>query len=229
MDFSAIVNVLGYSFKNPDLLKQALTHRSFINECEIAEEEHNERLEFLGDAVVDLSVGSQLMERLPQVREGELSKLRAMVVSEASLAYSASQIDLGNFLRLGKGEEKSGGRLKASILADAFEALLGAIFLDGGYDQVDLVIRRLLGALVESAVEGDLESDHKTRLQEFIQRVHKIMPVYKVVEEHGPDHAKVFKVAVYLGEKELAVAEGASKKMAEQRAARLAMKTLETE
>lgn len=208
------------------MLRQALTHRSYLNECGEAEEENNERLEFLGDAVVDLSVGHQLMQRLPRAREGELSKYRAMVVSEASLARGAVELNLGPHLRLGKGEEQSGGRHKASILADAFEALIGAVYVDGGYAQADAAICRILGHLIDSAVEGDLDRDHKTRLQEIAQREMRLMPRYKVIESRGPDHAKVFTVAVFLGDNEAARAEGPSKKVAEQRAARLALRDL---
>ena len=220
---------LGYAFGQPQLLRQALTHRSLINErpSESQGQEHNERLEFLGDAVVDLSVGHQLMERLPQAREGELSKLRAMLVSEASLALSAERLGLGSHLRLGRGEEQTGGRRKASILADALEAVLGAIFLDGGFGAADATVRRLLGSLLETAVDGALDRDHKTRLQELAQGQLHQMPRYEVLEERGPDHAKVFTVGVFLGERELARAEGHSKKAAEQHAACRALEALQ--
>jgi ribonuclease III len=225
--YLVLIDRLGYTFQNPDLLRQALTHRSLINETGESRIHHNERLEFLGDAVVDLSVGLQIMERLPQAREGELSKLRAMVVSEASLSCCASRIDLGQCLLLGRGEEHTGGRKKASLLADAFEALMGAIFLDGGFYAADDVIRHLLGPFIDTAVEGDLNRDHKTRLQELSQGQWRQAPRYEVLAERGPDHAKIFTVAVFLGERELARAEGHSKKVAEQRAAHLALSALE--
>jgi ribonuclease III len=226
---AGLIEQLGYTFQQEELLLQALTHRSLVNELGEIAIQHNERLEFLGDAVVDLSVGHQLMERLPEAREGDLSKLRAMVVSEAGLAFTANQVQLGNYLRLGRGEEHTGGRKKASILADSFEALFGAIYLDGGFVEADRVARRLLGPLIDTAVDGDLDRDYKTRLQELVQAQWHIMPRYEVVGERGPVHAKVFTVAVFLEERELAHAEGHSKKAAEQRAARHALAALKKE
>lgn len=222
----AVAATLGYVFKDPTLLQQALTHRSFHNECPTEDEFHNERLEFLGDAVVELSVSHLLMERLPEAREGEMTKLRAMVVSEASLARSAAELGIGEHLKLGRGEDQSGGRQKPSILADAFEALMAAVFLDGGFVPADRTIRRLLGPLIDAAVDGELDRDHKTRLQEVSQRDHRLMPRYEVVDERGPDHAKVFTVAVFLGDEEVARGDGSSKKLAEQQAARRALRTL---
>jgi ribonuclease-3 len=222
-----IAAALGYRFRDPGLLIQALTHRSYHNECTGSDEPHNERLEFLGDAVVELAVSNQLMERLPDAREGVLTKLRAMVVSEASLARCASSLSIGEHLRLGRGEDQSGGRRKSSILADTLEALVGAVYLDGGYVEASDTVARLLGPFIEAAVEGDLDRDHKTRLQELAQRVHHQMPHYTVVEEEGPDHAKVFTVAVHIGEAEVARGVGASKKVAEQEAARRALDLLE--
>jgi ribonuclease-3 len=217
---------LDYTFQRPELLTRALTHRSYVNESEPGGR-HNERLEFLGDAVVDLAIGHCLMEELPGAREGELSKLRAMVVAEASLARAAQSVDLGRLIRLGRGEEQSGGRAKASILADTFEALIGAVFVDGGYQAANRLVRSLLGDLVAAAVAGDLDSDHKTRLQEVSQARLQLVPRYEVTAERGPDHAKRFEVAVYLGEREVARAEGRSKKSAEQRAAEVALSTLD--
>lgn len=223
----AMALALGYRFSAPDLLLQALTHRSFHNECPGGDEPHNERLEFLGDAVVELCVSNQLMERLPDAREGELTKLRAMVVSETSLARCALECAIGDHLRLGRGEDQSGGRQKPSILADAFEALLGAVYLDGGYRAANAAVERLLGPLMDAALEGELDRDHKTRLQELAQRVRHQMPRYVVVEEQGPDHSKMFTVAVHLGDAEVARGEGPSKKAAEQAAALRALAALE--
>lgn len=219
---------LGYAFYDEALLRQALTHRSFLNECGDSDAEHNERLEFLGDAVLDLSVGQQLMERLPDAREGELSKLRAMLVSEASLARCAAELELGDHLMLGRGEEHSGGREKPSILSDALEALVGAVFLDGGYYEVDQVIRRVMAPLFDEALHGDLDRDHKTHLQELTQRRYQRMPTYRVVDEQGPDHAKTFVVVVSVGGRELARADGPSKKSAEQRAALCALERFDS-
>jgi ribonuclease-3 len=230
-ELDPLAAALGYAFRNPELLAQAVTHRSLVNElaqepAPAAASHHNERLEFLGDAVVNLCVGTLLMQRLPAAREGELSKLRAMVVSEASLAAIAVELELGRYLRLGRGEEQTGGRRKASILSDAFEALMGAVFLDGGFAEAQTVIERLLGPRCATAEEGELDHDHKTRLQELVQGHWRVAPRYEVVEERGPDHAKVFTVEVLLGERVVARAEGHSKKAAEQRAARRALAVL---
>jgi ribonuclease-3 len=222
----AVAGALGHAFSDAQLLRQALTHRSYSNEYPESDEPHNERLEFLGDAVVELSVSGQLMERLPEAREGDLTKLRAMVVSEGSLAICAAELGIGDYLRLGRGEDQSGGRQKPSILADAFEALMGAVFLDGGFAAADRTIRLLLGPLIDAAVEGGLEGDHKTRLQEIAQREWQQTPRYEVVAERGPDHAKLFTVAVYLENEEMARGEGPSKKTAEQHAARRALEKL---
>jgi ribonuclease-3 len=218
-----LTGVLGYSFRDPALLRLALTHRSFAHERGQGLGEHNERLEFLGDAVVDLSVACMLMELLPGAREGRLTKLRAMVVREESLAQGARQLGLGDFLRLGRGEAQSGGRDKPSILSDTYEALMGAIYLDAGFDEADRVIRQSLGPLLAEAVEGELDRDFKGRLQEVIQARGDPAPRYEVVDEWGPDHDKTFVAAVFMDDAELARAEGASKKVAEQRAARNAL------
>jgi ribonuclease-3 len=217
---------LGYAFEQPALLARALTHRSYSNESG-GEEPHNERLEFLGDAVVGLSIGHYLMDSLPKVREGQLTKLRSMIVSEAGLSRAARRLDLGAHLRLGRGEEQGGGRDKDSILADAFEAVLGAIYLDGSFDSAAAVARRQLAELVELAVSGKLDRDFKTRLQEVLAL--RSMPTvrYRVVSSRGPDHEKVFEVAALLGDRELARAEGHSKKSAEQAAAGRALEILE--
>jgi len=223
--FLPLMEAIDYLFSDLALIRRALTHCSHGNEsCNHAE--HNERLEFLGDAVVDLVVGHHLMESLPAAREGQLSKLRAMVVREASLERAARELCLGDYLRLGRGEEQTGGRQKASILADAFEALVGAVYLDGGFSAAQEVVRRQLRSLAEAAVSGRLDRDHKTRLQELAQgQLHQV-PRYLVTEERGPDHEKVFEVAVCLGERELARAEGHSKKEAEQSAAQRALEEL---
>ena len=226
-DEAPLLAALGHVFQRPQLLTQALTHRSHVNETGEPHTQHNERLEFLGDAVVNLSVGHQLMERLPLAREGELSKLRAMLVSEASLARAAEELGLGPHLRLGRGEEQTGGRRKSSILSDTFEALVGAIFLDSGFEAADQAVRRLLGPLVATAVDGDLNRDHKTQLQERVQAQWRLAPRYEVLEERGPDHAKTFTVAVFVGDRLVARADGHSKKAAEQMAARRALQTLE--
>jgi ribonuclease-3 len=209
---------LGYQFADRQLLVTALTHRSFANENPDSGQTDNEKLEFLGDAVLDLAIGHMLMDKYPEAREGELSVTRAQVVSEAGLAEVAADLELGRWLFLGRGEERTGGRFKSSLLADAVEAVVAAVYLDRGFarawELVDLLFRKRL-----DAVELTGYYDHKTRLQERAQALIKETPVYKVVGERGPDHAKVFEVAVYLRGREWARAEAGSKKRAEQLAA----------
>jgi ribonuclease-3 len=218
-DYSELEAVLGHTFRDRALLEHALRHASWCNEqAADARLDDNERLEFLGDAVLDLVVGHRLMTRYPQLREGELSVTRAQVVSEAGLSEVAAQLGLGQWLMLGKGEEKSGGRTKPSILADAFEAILAAVYLDGGFEVAQAMVERLLAARIET-VEFKGFYDFKTRLQETSQARLRTTPVYRVVQEQGPDHDKRFVVAVTIGEDEWARAVGKSKKEAEQMAA----------
>jgi ribonuclease III len=217
-DYSALEAMLGYTFQDRSLLERALRHTSWCNEHSAEGLEDNERLEFLGDAVLDLIVGHKLMTRYPQLREGPLSVTRAQVVSEAGLSEVAAQLGLGEWLVLGKGEEKSGGRTKASILADAFEAMLAAVYLDGGFAVAWDIVERLLAQRIEN-VEFKGFYDFKTRLQETAQARLKATPTYNVVQELGPDHDKRFVVAVTLGTDEWGRAVGRSKKEAEQMAA----------
>ncbi len=217
-DYSALEAMLGYTFRDRSLLEQALRHASWCNEHAGPKLADNERLEFLGDAVLDLVVGHKLMTRYPQLREGELSVTRAQVVSEIGLSEVARQLGIGAWLVLGKGEEKSGGRAKPSILADAFEAILAAVFLDGGFIAAQAMVDRLLSQRIET-VEFKGFYDFKTRLQETAQARLKATPTYHVVQELGPDHDKRFVVAVMIAEEELARAVGRSKKEAEQMAA----------
>jgi ribonuclease-3 len=210
--------VLGYPFKDRALLERALRHASWCNEQQGERGEDNERLEFLGDAVLDLVVGHRLMTRYPQLREGELSVTRAQVVSEAGLSEVAGQLGIGRWLMLGKGEEKSGGRTKPSILADAFEAILASVYLDGGFEAANAMVNRLLAQRIET-VEFKGFYDFKTRLQETSQARMKATPTYHVVQELGPDHDKRFVVAVNINNDEWARAVGKSKKEAEQMAA----------
>jgi ribonuclease-3 len=204
---------LGYRFAGAPALATALTHRSVGGEIE-----NNETLEFLGDAVLALTVAELLMQRHPAAREGELSKLRAGLVNAGALAAKARSLALNGWLRLGKGEEKSGGRDKESILASAYEALLGAIFLDGGYEAVrGVVAREFASDWTAEALAG--ASDYKTRLQELTQRRFRVSPVYQLVDEQGPDHAKQFAVELSIESQVFGRGTGASKKAAEQAAA----------
>jgi ribonuclease III len=212
---------LGYSFKDPALLLRCLTHVSYDRK---ESEAHNEVLEFLGDAVLDLAVSDLLMQRNPDKSEGDLSRMRAALVNSAVLAEKAALLELGAFLRIGKGEERSGGRTKPSILAGAFEALLGGVYRDGGYQAARAVVERYFAADVTTKTLG--QHDYKTRLQEISQMLFRAPPVYRVVSETGPDHEKVFITEIAVGGKVLGKGEGRSKKQSEQHAARKALEAL---
>jgi ribonuclease III len=210
---------LGLSSLDPALGRAALTHKSFVNEHR-GEGADNERLEFLGDAVVDLAVSHRLMERFPLADEGELSKLRALLVNEETLARVARQMALGDLLRMGRGEDMTGGRDKNSVLADALEAVIGAVYLGSGLEAAMSVVDRLFAELLEGVAQGKSGEDWKTRLQELVQTRSRISPRYRVVSERGPDHSKTFEVEVTVGTELYARARGRSKKEAEQAAAR---------
>jgi ribonuclease III len=215
---------LGVSFRNPGLLDVALTHRSYAYEQD--ELETNERLEFLGDAILNLCVTDLLYKRFPDHLEGDLAKLRASLVSEPALAEVALELGLGPAIRLGRGERMSGGQSKPSIMSDALEAVVGAVYLDGGIATVRKVIKALFGGRVEAAASRDIPKDAKTRLQEIVTRRHAILPRYRVVGS-GPDHAKRFKAEVYVNDELCGDGEGRSKKEAEQAAAASALVTLD--
>jgi ribonuclease-3 len=218
---------LGHSFADPSRLESALTHKSFINENSECGRDDNERLEFLGDAVIDLAVGHLLMEAYPGSPEGELSKQRAGVVSEAGLAEVARELGLGDWLFLGKGEEQSGGRRKPSVLADACEAVVAAVYLDAGFPAALRVVARLFAARIDEAHEAG-QKDYKTRLQELTAQ-RRLRVSYAVVLETGPDHDKTFEIVAIVGDKECARGRGKSKKEAEQRAAEQALHSLQRE
>ena len=217
---------LGYRFRDGALCETALTHTSWVNETSDSARSDNERLEFLGDAVLALVVSDLLMRRLPGRAEGELTRMRAALVSESGLSRAAAEIDLGAWIFLGRGEERTGGRMRPSILADALEALMGAVYLDGGLSAAAAVAERLFdGALAD--VERYVRLDHKSRLQERAQALLQVAPVYSVVAAEGPDHDKRFHVALTLGGREVARAIGRSKKEAEQSAAAEALAALD--
>ena len=218
--FENLHKELGYTFKNSELILQAFRHSSYVNEQVGANLEDNERLEFLGDAVLDLAISHFLMERFRDANEGDLSKFRAMLVDEAGLFHVATRLNLGGYLLLGKGEEQSGGRHKPSILADTTEALIGAIYLDGGFDAAKLIIQRLFSPLLKKVHSEDLLQDFKSLLQEYTQQAYKTLPKYRLVEETGPAHDKAFRIALSINGKFLAEGRGKSKKEAEQHAAR---------
>ena len=212
VDFQKIYDLIGYRFKNEELLKTALTHSSYASEHKLAYENNNERLEFIGDAFVDAVVGAKLFEIMGSAHEGVLSRCRADVVCENSLADTASEMGLGRFLYLGKGEETTGGRNKASILADAFEALVGAIIIDGGYEIGRDIILRLLKDRIVLGAQGKLNKDYKTRLQEKLQESdHSVKIEYRKVAESGPDHNKIFTIEVEINGKTAGRGSGQSK------------------
>lgn len=206
---------IDYRFADPALLERALTHRS----CGPG---HNERLEFLGDSLLSLVISERLYHQRPHAPEGDLSRLRSRLVRDVTLASIARELDLGDHLRLGAGELKSGGFLRESILADVFEAIIGAILLDGGYDQARRVVCEVFAARLESLPEADTLKDPKTRLQELLQAHGHELPEYEVIEESGADHAKKFRVECRVGNLAAPVtAEAGSRRKAEQAAASL--------
>jgi len=209
---------LGYRFRDPVHLRIALTHKSWANE-QGEDVEHNERLEFLGDAVLSLVVGHLLMCRFPQWNEGTLSKARSALVSATGLADLARDLELGEPLRLGRGEQRTGGREKPSILSDAFEALCAAIYVDGGFERIYQVIESLLSERLEQSDRGLRQRDPKTHLQERIQAVTKRPPTYVLKDTSGPEHDLRFTVAIEVEGQEIASGIGRTKKEAEQTAA----------
>jgi ribonuclease III len=215
---------LGYIFKNPALLLRCLTHVSYDRQ---RTEGHNEVLEFLGDAVLDLAVSDLLMRANPEKSEGDLSRMRAALVNSSVLAEKAAALKLGSLLRLGKGEERSDGRSKPSILAGAFEALVGGIYQEGGYAAALGAVERFFRDDVTGKQLG--QHDYKTRLQEISQMLFHAPPSYRIIAETGPDHEKFFVTEISVGGKVLGKGEGRSKKQSEQEAAKLALMELQLE
>jgi ribonuclease-3 len=221
---------LGYRFTEPDLLRQALTHRSYAYEVDEDPERSYERLEFLGDALLGLFVAEWLYRDDESAAEGVLTRRKQMVVRQRTLARVATDLGLGEALRLSRGEEGTGGRGKASLLADVFEATLAAIFLDGGIRSARAFLRRHLeGVLRGASASQRIEEDYKTRLQEKVQGAMHITPVYRISSMTGPDHARRFEAEVRLGERIVASGAGTSRKKAEQAAAEAAMAVLANE
>jgi ribonuclease III len=218
-DLKTLEKQIGYRFKSDGLLEEALRHSSFANESADPSLRDNERFEFLGDAVLGLAIGHLLMQRFPDLREGDLSRMRANLVNESQLAKMARAIDLGAYLQLGKGELHTGGRNKNSILAGSYEALTAAVYLDGGFDNsVDFVGRHFL-PLIDNLERTADQLDFKSKLQEAVQTRQSDMPEYSVIREEGPDHDKTFWVSLTVGDIE-SMGSGKSKKAAEQAAAR---------
>lgn len=221
-DFPALEAKLNITFKDKDLLQQAFTHRSFINENKSAKD-HNERLEFLGDAVLELAATAYLFKKYPNRNEGELTSFRAALVNTNTLSEVASSIGFNDFLLLSKGESKDTGRARQYILADTFEAVIGAVYLDQGYDAASRFIETYLLSLTDGIVENGSFIDAKSSFQEKSQETLSITPVYETTHEEGPDHNKYFTVAVKIGDEVVATGKGKSKQEAEQEAARKAL------
>ncbi len=222
-DFSKFEKTIGIIFKDKNLLKQAFTHRSYLNEHRDRELVHNERLEFLGDAVLELIVTEYLYHKYPDQTEGDLTSYRSALVNAVTLSDAASKIDMNDFLLLSKGEAKDIGKARQIILANTIEALIGAIFLDQGYETAKYFISNNIFMLVEKIVEDKSWLDAKSEFQEKAQDNEGITPSYKTLKEEGPDHDKKFTVGVYLEEKKIAEGEGKSKQEAEQLAAKAAL------
>ncbi|MCL4246158.1 MAG: ribonuclease III [Candidatus Dadabacteria bacterium] len=213
---------LGYKFRDEGILKTALTHSSFANETSV---ESNERLEFLGDAVLGFIVARVLYDLFPEAAEGKLSKMRSAIVSRMNFAHFAKELKIDKQILLGKGEEITGGRKRQSNLAGAFEAVIGAVYIDGGYRKVYTIVSRLLKDCLNGKEE--IFKDYKTRLQEIAQRQFKKVPKYKVVLEEGPPHDKCFHVEVKLGRRAIGKGVGSNKKQAEQAAAKEGLEEIE--
>lgn len=218
--------LMDYKFKERSYLVRALTHSSFSNENKKEKLKNNERLEFLGDSVLGLIISEYLFSHYANLEEGQLTKIRAKIVCEASLGSASKALRLGEFMMFGRGEELTGGRERTSILSDAFEALIAAIFLDGGMEQARAFVLRRLDAVIKDAVEGKLFVDYKTRLQEVIQIQKGNRIKYEIVREEGPDHSKIFYTEVRLNDVTIGVGSGHSKKESEQEAAKHGLKRL---
>lgn len=225
-DLSLLEQKLGVEFKNKDFLLQALTHRSYLNENPDFRLAHNERLEFLGDAVLELAVTKYLYEKYENP-EGELTSWRAALVNSKMLAVIARDLEMNDFLLLSRGETKDMGRAREYILANAMEATIGALYLDQGFDEAEALIERCITPKLPEIMEKGLYKDPKSRLQEEAQERVGITPTYEVLEEWGPDHSKQFLVGIFLGKELIAKGEGASKQEGEEHAAQNALKTKE--
>lgn len=217
---------LAYNFNDINLLDNALIHRSFVNENPALSYKDNERLEFLGDAVIGLCISDMVIKKFPEYAEGQLSKLRAYIVNEQSLAVLARKLNIGDYILLGKGEESSGGRTKTSILSNAFEAVMASIYCDSGFEKAYKFLENLFDPLIEEGTKSLVYKDYKTALQEICQNRYKETPKYTVIREFGPDHDKVFEIGLNVAGMITATGVGKSKKEAEQRAAQKALEII---
>lgn len=224
IDFSKFEKKVGISFKDKDLLAQAFTHRSFINENNGLRLSHNERLEFLGDAVLELSVTDYLFKKYDDKPEGELTAYRSALVNAVIISEVAQELDMNNYLLLSKGEAKDIGKARMYILANTYEAYLGALYIDQGYDVCDKFIKSTLITRLEKIIKEKLWRDAKSLVQEKAQEHFSVTPMYQVLSESGPDHDKHFTIGIFFGNKKIASGKGKSKQEAEQSAARTALK-----
>lgn len=226
MNLEKLEKLISYEFKNKDLLKEALAHRSYLNENPKWHLPHNERLEFLGDAVLELIVTEALFEKFPKEPEGKLTTLRAALVNYQMLAKLSKEINLEKFILMSRGEAKDTGRAREVILANAIEALIGALYLDGGYDGAKHFVEKIVLPEIKEVIQKGLDKDPKSLLQEKSQAEMKSTPIYKLLNQSGPDHKKNFIVGVYLNGKEIAKGEGLSKQDAEVEAAKRALEAI---
>lgn len=222
-ELANLQKALGITFNDLSLLEQALVHRSYLNENPDFNQPSNERLEFLGDSLLGLVIAEKLYEDFPELSEGGLTKLRATLIRKETLAHLANSLKLGSYLYLGRGEEASGGRTKQSIMAGAFEALVGALLLDQGFTIARDFVLRLFDSELARVMEATLKADYKSQLQEMVQARHGVTPVYRTIREVGPDHAKQFTVEVIVGDMVIGRGHGKSKRMAQMEAARDAL------
>ena len=227
--FNEIEKNIGLTFENSDLLETALTHRSYLNEHQGAKIENNERLEYLGDAVLELIISDYIFRKYTDKAEGELTSIRSAVVRTESLAEQSRELGIGENLRMSKGEKDSGGKDKDYLLANAYEAVLGAIYMDRGMEECVNFVNRTLVPKIDHIVENHLFVDPKTQAQEIIQARYKTTPTYVIVKEEGPDHDKKFTVALRINNKEKAQGQGTSKQKAEESAALAAIEEIEKE
>ncbi|MBA7495514.1 Ribonuclease 3 [subsurface metagenome] len=226
MILSNLEKILNVNFKNKSLLRTALTHRSYLNEHPEYKGESNERLEFLGDAVLEFIASNHLFKSFPKLPEGRLTVFRSAVVSTKTLARIAKNLKLGQFLRLAKGEEKGGGRNNPTLLANTVEAVIGAIFSDCGLKPAQNFVEKHILTLLPQIIKSGAYKDSKSELQELVQEKFKVPPIYKVIKEEGPDHAKIFTVAVLINDKKLEQGKGLSKQEAEEEAAKKALEKI---
>lgn len=223
MDYKKLEEKIGVNFKDQALLKQAFTHRSYLNENRNAGLQHNERLEFLGDAVMELATTDYLYKHFPDKTEGDLTSLRASLVNTQTISDVAFDLGFNEYLLLSKGEAKDTGRARQYILANTFESVIGAIFLDQGYEVAKYFIYKFLIERLEKIIENGSWIDAKSKLQEVVQEKLSLTPTYKTIKEEGPDHDKQFTVALFYGDKEIETGLGKSKQEAEQEVARKAL------